>query len=317
MVCVYFAYDYNQNNNYTYQGKIYGTYWKISSKEFINQQYIDEIENILTKIDLIASNYKPNSEVNELNFYDSDKEFLLSNELYEIIKLALDVSDKTNGVYDITVGSLVNNLGFGPDLFLDSKYVFEPYSLKFSINDKNKSITKHKDVIFDLSSVAKGYAVDAISDYLMANNFNNYLIDIGGEIAANGSSKNGIWTIGIQDPQSLQKSVSFTVPNFDKFIGVATSGDYLNFKYIDGELVSHSIDPRIIKSKDNNVLSVTVLDQKSVARADAFATAFNVMQFNESVLLSESLDIKIKIIYVSDGLIKYFESKSWQNMKYE
>ena len=70
----------------------------------------------------------------------------------------MDVSDKTNGVYDITVGSLVNNLGFGPNLFLDNQYVFESYSLKFSIDDKNKSISKYKDVVFDLSSVAKGYA---------------------------------------------------------------------------------------------------------------------------------------------------------------
>ena len=237
--------------------------------------------------------------------------------MYEIIKIALDVSDKTNGVYDITVGSVVNNLGFGPNLFLDKQYVFESYVLKFSIDDKNKSISKHKDVVFDLSSVAKGYAVDAISDYLLANNFNNYLIDIGGEIAANGLSKNGFWTIGIQNPQSLQQNISFTVTNSDKFIGVATSGDYLNFKYLDGELVSHSVDPRIIKSKENNVLSVTVLDESSVSRADAFATAFNVLSLDESIELSESLGIKIKIIYVSDGLIKYFESKSWQNMNHE
>ena len=65
------AYDYNQRTNYLYQGEIYGTYWKISSKEFINQQYLDEVVNILNKIDLIASNYKPNSEVNKLNFYET------------------------------------------------------------------------------------------------------------------------------------------------------------------------------------------------------------------------------------------------------
>ena len=91
----------------------------------------------------------------------------------------------------------------------------------------------------------------------------------------------------------------------------------MNFKYIDGQLVSHSIDPRTIKSKDNNILSVTVLDEISVARADAFATAFNIMNLDESIELSESLNLKIKIIYVSDGLIEYFESKSWQNMKYD
>ena len=81
--------------------------------------------------------------------------------------------------------------------------------------------------------------------------------------------------------------------------------------------MSHSIDPRTIKSKDNNVLSVTVLDESSVSRADAFATAFNVLSLDESIELSELLGIKIKIIYESDGFIKYFESKSWQNMNHE
>ena len=54
-----------------------------------------------------------------------------------------------------------------------------------------------------------------------------------------------------------------------------------------------------------------------MSRADAFATAFNVMSLDESEELSESLGIKVKIIYISDGLIEYFESKSWQNMSYE
>ena len=151
----------------------------------------------------------------------------------------------------------------------------------------------------------------------MANGFKNYLIDIGGEVAANGSSKNGNWIVGIQDPQSIEQKVFFTVSNSNKFIGVATSGDYLNFRYINDQLVTHSIDPRTYKSKENNILSVTVVDDSSVGRADAFATAFNVMALNESIELSESLGIKVKIIYFKDESINYFESKSWQNMKHE
>lgn len=242
---------------------------------------------------------------------------MLSDELYEIFKIAFNVSDVTNGTYDITVGSIVNNLGFGPELFLDNDYVYEPYLLKLSLNDNKRSITKHKELVFDLSSVAKGYAVDKISDYLLANGFKNYLIDIGGEVAANGSSNKGNWIIGIQDPQSIEQKVSFTVSNYNGFIGVATSGDYLNFKYINNKLVTHSIDPRIKKSKENNVLSVTVIDDSSVAEADAFATAFNVMSLSESIELSESLGMKVKIIYFNDGSIHYYESKSWQNMRYE
>ena len=266
---------------------------------------------------MIASNYKPSSEVNKLNSLDINQEFFLSDDLYEIFKTAFEVSNNTSGIYDITIGSVVNNLGFGPNLFIDKEYVFEPYTLKLSLNDENKSITKLKDTTIDLSSIAKGYAVDAVSNYLLSKNFNNYLVDIGGEIAANGTSKQGNWIIGIQDPQSIQQKVYFTISNSDKFIAVATSGDYLNYKFIEDKLVTHSIDPRIKESKINNVLSVTVIDEFSTTKADAYATAFNVMSLEESIELSDSLDIKLKILYLNNGIIDIFESKSWQNMSYE
>ena len=266
---------------------------------------------------MIASNYKPSSEVNKLNSLDINQEFFLSDDLYEIFKTAFEVSNNTSGIYDITIGSVVNNLGFGPNLFIDKEYVFEPYTLKLSLNDENKSITKLKDTTIDLSSIAKGYAVDAVSNYLLSKDFNNYLIDIGGEIAANGTSKQGNWIIGIQDPQSIQQKVYFTISNSDNLLAVATSGDYLNYKYIEDKLVTHSIDPRIKESKINNVLSVTVIDEFSTAKADAYATAFNVMSLEESIELSDSLDIKLKILYLNNGIIDIFESKSWQNVTYE
>ena len=70
-------------------------------------------------------------------------------------------------------------------------------------------------------------------------------------------------------------------------------------------------------TKENNILSVTFVDDSSVGRADAFATAFNVMALNDSTELSELIGIKVKIIYFNDETINYFESKSWQNMSHE
>ena len=310
---VFIAINHNQDTTYNISGSAYGTEWSVTSPEYINDFQREDIITIINNIDMIASNYKNDSEIRKVNI-DTNDIINISDDLYNILEIAKNVQEKSNGYYNIMLGKISSMNGFAPSF---DENLIQDKDSDYFLNKDNKQLLRSSNNWFDLSSLAKGYAVQKIHDYLLKNNLPNHLIDIGGEIAANGSSKNGDWTIGIQDPQSLQQSVSFTVPNSNKFIGVATSGDYLNFKYLNGELVSHSIDPRITKSKDNNVLSVTVLDESSVSRADAFATAFNIMSLDESIELSESLGIKIKIIYVSNGLIKYFESKSWQNMNYE
>ena len=306
-----------QLNNLT--GYTFGTYYDI--KFFSESKNFDEsdLDSIFHEFNSSLSTYISSSIISKIN---SNDEYFVDDLFIDVYNKSRGIYESTEGYFDPTIGLLLEYYGFGPP----NNFDFKKYSFSEILSsvgfDKTRlsSDTIIKDNMLtklDFNAIAKGYAVDIIASVMDKKNIDNYLIDIGGEIAANGASKNGFWTIGIQDPQSLQQNVSFTVANYGKFIGVATSGDYLNFKYLDGDLISHSIDPRITKSKDNNVLSVTVLDESSVSRADAFATAFNILSLDESVELSESLGIKVKIIYITDGLIKYFESKSWQNMNYE
>ena len=85
LVCIYFAYSYNQNSVYKYEGNIFGTYWTVSSSEFINQQYIDGIRHLLNEIDYLASNYKEDSEFYLINLIlNLPYNYLLDNQFHSI-----------------------------------------------------------------------------------------------------------------------------------------------------------------------------------------------------------------------------------------
>ncbi len=316
LVCIYFAYSYNQNSIYKYEGNIFGTYWRVSSSEFINQRYIDGIRHLLNEIDHLASNYKEDSELNLLNKAPLNKEIALSPDLFKLIETATRINYQSSGVYDITVTSIVNKLGFGPNLFTKKDYKFISPIDKYELITEKNSLIKINDVVFDLSSIAKGYAVDKVLTYLKKNDFNNVLIDIGGEIAVVGFKNEDSWTVGITNPNMQLSNDQFVIRNREgEFLGIATSGDYLNFNYQNGVKKTHTIDPRLGDSKQNNIISVSVISLDSTELADAYATTLNAMDLNEAIKFAEINNIACLIIYkdlINDSSEVYF-STTWHN----
>ena len=104
-----------------------------------------------------------------------------------------------------------------------------------------------------LSSIAKGYAVQKIHEYLSSSSLNNHLIDIGGEIIISGSKNGRPWNVGIQNPLSNIDSSTTTINNKNNdFLAIATSGEYRNFKLDkDGNKITHTINPLTLSSIDN------------------------------------------------------------------
>ena len=136
----------------------------------------------------------------------------------------------------------------------------------------NTSIIKKDNFQFDLSSIAKGYAVDSIAKLLINSNRNNFLIDIGGEIIVNGSKHGVPWVIGIQDPSSLQNQSIIEISRTG-FLAIATSGEYRNTNINDaGEIISHTFNPINEESLLDKSYSVTVASEESSMRADASST---------------------------------------------
>ena len=303
------AYNHNQKSLYEISGSAYGTRWSISSTEYISDLHKNNIISIINRIDYVASNYKEDSEIAIINFSQGN-DFKISSDLLNILIIAKDVENSSDGFYNIMMGKVSGQLGFSPDFnnTLDQVKVSS-----YTIDDQNSILYRDSSNWFDLSSIAKGYAVQTIHNYLKENNMNNHLIDIGGEIIVNGSSIEDNWKIGIQDPSSISNKALKVITNKNSsFLAIATSGEYRNHKIDDnGDKVSHTINPNTLKSISNKILSVTVLHESSATYADAYATALNVMGLEKALDKSNELNIASMFILENDEIVY---SNKWYDL---
>ena len=312
LILLLIAYNHNSNTIYNFSGQAYGTTWSISSSEYIADNHKDKIKNIINKIDLIASNYKPESEISQININYSEYQ-LISDDLFKILKIAKVVELSTDGYYNIMLGKISSTLGFAPDF---GQNTFQNKASTFDIDEKNKSLKRYSKNWFDLSSIAKGYAVQEIHNYLISNNLMNHVIDIGGEIIINGN-KDGIpWNIGIQNPLSSVDNAATTISNKNNnFLAIATSGEYRNFKLDEyGNKVTHTINPKTLSSIKNKILSVTVVNDYSATYADAYATAFNAMGLNRAIEIANNENIATMVIYQNDESVEINYSDKWYDL---
>ncbi len=274
-------------------GTSYSVQWSDASISISTSELKDLIELRLGRINSLMSTYIPNSQLSDFNQSRETGWHAVDSELAQLVELALSISIKTDGAFDITVGPLVNLWGFGPS---ETAFTFptdtEINIAKRSIGYQHLEVRidppalnkKVADLYVDLSAIAKGYAVDEVAQILNENNVLNYMVEIGGEIKGRGVAPHGNpWRIGIETPHFERGKIEKIVSLLD--VGVATSGDYRNFIEHEGKHYSHTIDPRSGYPVSHNLGSVTVLHQ-STAIADAWATAFMVLGPKRSYQLS-------------------------------
>jgi len=270
------------------QGKTMGTYYQIKyvldpkqqNNESLSAQAVQiKIDERLELVNDLMSTYRPNSELSRFN--QSTSSMQVSNAMIHVVKSALSIFEQTNGAYDVTVGPLVNLWGFGPDKHPDKVPTQAVIDKKMALVgsqylsiDGDKLIKSIPSLYVDLSSIAKGYGVDFIAEYLQELGVSNYLIDIGGELRVQGVKPgNENWAVAIERPVAGQ-NVQRVINVGDN--GIATSGDYRNYFESEGIRYSHTIDPKTGKPITHKLASVTVIN-KSCMLADGYATAITVL----------------------------------------
>ena len=269
----------------------------------------------LERVDSLMSTYRADSELSRFNRHGSTDPFPLSAETIEVLALARSVGDLTGGAFDVTVGPLVDAWGFGSQAAA-AKPSEEELDLlrsatgwtRVALDESGRTAAKADPRIrCDLSGIAKGYAVDRIADSIAGLGFADHLVEIGGEVRAAGTGPGGgPWRLGIERPDETGQLVH-RIMRISRG-GVATSGDYRNFRVVDGERFSHVLDPRTGRPAAGKVASATVLGP-SAARADAFATAMLVLGESEGLALAEREGLAVLLI-VREGAAGLREASS-------
>lgn len=251
------------------------------------------VQETLEHVDASMSTFRPDSEVSRFNASDSTEWFPMSPDTLQVVKTAQEISELTEGRFDITVGPLVNRWGFGPEKHRSTPTQEELGEILKSVGYRHLSLRENppavrKDVPgvkIDLSGIAKGFAVDLLARNLEKKGVENYLIEIGGETRTRGEKSEGRpWTIGIEIPTPAW----LNEPKIQRLAhlgskSMATSGDYHNFIDYQGIRFSHIIDPRTgwptekqdmeIPESRVRLGSLSVVDSSCV-RADALTKGF-------------------------------------------
>lgn len=287
-------------------GEVFGTAYGVQYYSEKNESFQRQFDSLFDIINTSMSTYQSDSDISKIN---RNEAFTIDEHFKNVFNASKEIYEATDGVFDPTIGILVNAWDFGPEgkvVALDSLKID---SLMLSVGmDKvtlnQNTITKeHPNTYLDFNAIAKGYGVDVIAEFLDSQNIKDYLVEIGGEIRCKGQNfeKQKPWYVGVELPHfDAEQSVLKTIPLYDE--SMATSGTYRKFKTDSlGNRYSHILDANTGYPSKTNLLSISVI-AKDCMTADAYATAFKAMGLEKvKAFLASHPELKVFLIFENDN----------------
>lgn len=288
-------------------GETMGTSYRLVLSTSLADDEMDdvksEVDAALDRLEDQMSTWRPDSELSRFNQSRSTEWQAVSSDTAFVVSEARRIWKLSDGAFDPTVAPLIKLWHFAeapgePTLPDDDAIKQALESTGFDQLDVRVSppaLRKKKtELQLNLSAIAKGYAVDVISDLLTGRLSCGHLVEIGGEMKSQGGKSNGdSWTAGIETPDSLPRQIH-TALRLDNQ-SLATSGDYRNFFEVDGKRYSHTIDPKTGRPVTHDLASVSVLADDCLT-ADALATAIEVLGPERGLELAERVDVPVYLI---------------------
>ncbi|WP_452232469.1 FAD:protein FMN transferase [Lacinutrix sp. MEBiC02595] len=289
-----------ESKNIKLSGAVFGTSYSIIYDASSNYQ--KQIDSLYYVINKSMSTYQTNSDISKLNRNESNS---VDTHFEKVLATSKQINKETEGVFDPTIGTIVNALGFGPEKRIERLDSLKIDSLMQFVGLDNVRIAdqtvikKHKNTFIDFNAIAKGYGVDVIADFLESKKVTNYLVEIGGEIRAKGMNieRNSAWTVGIDKPNfEGEQSVLEAITLHQE--AMATSGTYRKFKIDEnGNRYAHILDAKTGYPSKSNILSVSVITSNCMT-ADAYATAFQAMGIEKTkAFLKKHPELKAFIVF--------------------
>jgi thiamine biosynthesis lipoprotein len=245
---------------------------------------VELIEAELAAINRAMSTFDPRSELSEFNRRQDLRWVPASQGLFEVLDHASRISAATQGAFDATVGPLLDLWGFGPEYRAQRvpndeaiERVRESVGYQHVQTDPSAGAIRkrHSRAQVDLGAIAPGYGVDRVAKILDGQGIRDYLVELGGEFRARGTTATGRpWRVGIERPVEGRRLLGETVVLENR--AICTSGTTKEFFEQGGRHYSHIIDPRTGRPVEHPPMAVSVVADTAI-EADASATALVVL----------------------------------------
>ena len=319
----------SKENVYYIRGEAQGTTYGIT---YIAQKPIEKtaVDSILKVIDLSMSTYIDNSLISKIN---KGEHLPIDPHFEKVLSASMDIYSESEGVFDPSIGQLINAWGFGKkenhipptQKQIDSLLALTGMN-KIHVATTPKGTFVEKDnpnIQLNFNAIAQGYTSDVIADYFLSKQITNFIVEVGGEIVIHGRNtlKGKSWTIGIDNP--LQKpdedrEIVATVELTD--CGLATSGNYRKLwtDSLTGQKYVHTINPKTGRPQPSNLLSATVI-APSAMLADGYATTLMALGGIEKAkdFLAQHKELKAVLLYSDEAHKDKIQRYVTENFKVE
>ena len=299
------------------EGATMGTYWRVQCSLPAERDRATIYNAIAESFELVVqqmSHFDSNSCLSKYNRAAPGVWSEIPCEFASVMRVALDVAARSDGAYDPTVGKLVDAYGFGansprPDdsvsigavsglhtpgawksIALDARPHSSPNSPVVPAERTRFNLLQPGGIELNLSSIAKGYAVDLAAERLMQLGIRHFLIEIGGELRGHGCKPDGMpWWCLLEQPDGAHGLEQVVVALCG--LAVATSGDLVQRRTSRaGERLSHLVDPRNGRPASDELALVTVFHE-SCCVADAWATALFVLGRERGLAMAQEVGL--------------------------
>ncbi|MFT0213248.1 FAD:protein FMN transferase [Pseudomonas sp. F1_0610] len=249
------------------------------------------VQDVLDTVDRQVSTYRPDSDIQHFNALASNQCMPIKDEMASMLNYAFILGQQSGGAYDITLLPLLRAWGFAPssntqelpNLVDIAKAKHNTGWAHLSLRN-NQLCKANAAVEIDLNSLAAGFTVDRIARRFDELGISSYFIEVTGETFAKGYKPNGsAWQVALEQPNLEGKQIIAKILPLNN-LAVATSGDYRNYKTLQGRRYSHIIDPRSASPITHNTATVV---SNATMQADAQATLLLILGQEEGLKFAE------------------------------
>ena len=275
----------------------------------------------IKKLEILLNYFSDKSEITAVNRAAGSRPVKVSRETMDMMKKTIDISERTNGVFDPTIAPVISLWKFSknmsnpsiPSGSAISKAVRLVDYRKIKMDyDTSEIFLEDKDMELDLGGIAKGYAADRAVDAIKAKGIRAALVAVAGDIRGFGLNTSGqAWRVGIQNPRPETDSEKPWEDIFASLylgnMAISTSGDYQRFFIKGGRRFHHILDTETGFPAESDLVSVSVIAPEGYV-ADSLSTAVFViglekgLSFLESAGLDGILVNADKMVYITRNL---------------